>query len=56
MANYKDWWKDRGFLLYASPTIESKFPIINKIKLSYNLMEDYVSPFLQIKLKFLKML
>jgi hypothetical protein len=43
----KKWWKARSFFLEARPPLQSGHPIIDKVSLSYNLMEHYyVSPIL----------
>jgi hypothetical protein len=44
---YKNWWKFKSFLLQVSPPLYSKYPLIDKIYLHYNLMEHYISLFLQ---------
>jgi hypothetical protein len=38
--------KLRSFLFQANPPLESEYPIIDNISLSYNLVEHYVSPIL----------
>jgi hypothetical protein len=43
--NLKNWWKPRRFFLQSNPPLQSKFPRIDNIFLSYRLMENYVSPF-----------
>jgi hypothetical protein len=39
--------KTNKLLLEASIPLESKYPIIDNIFVSYNLVEHYVSPFLK---------
>jgi len=42
---YENWWKFNSFLLHANPSLETKYPIIDNISQSYNLVRHYVSPF-----------
>jgi hypothetical protein len=46
-ANYKIWWKSKSVSGQTNPWLKSKSPIIDKISLSYDLVECYVFPFLQ---------
>ncbi len=48
MPNFKKMWKIyKIFLFQTSPPLKSKYPMIDDISLSYNLMEHYLSPILQ---------
>jgi len=39
----------KSFLVHIGPPLHNKHPIIDKICLSYDLVEHYVFPFLQIE-------
>ncbi len=47
MKTCKNCQKAMSFQLQANPPLNNKYPIINNISLSYNLVEHYFSPILQ---------
>ncbi len=42
-----NWWKPMRFLFKVNPLLQIMYPIIDNIFVSYNLVEHYVSSFLQ---------